>query len=160
MLADTARHTWFGRNTLGNQIPGKTLQFRLSRRQLLTIAAGTGLDLVVGSLVVDQFVRPPMDRFEPGSSSFYRRLGPGEGASEVEHYDSIDQLTRSRTAVVLATLADVIETRVIHGEGNHELHMIGVVLEPADVLHGRWVQKYKGRLTVEFIGGGEGSSPD
>lgn len=89
----------------------------------------------------------------PNTDRFYSRLAPSAGASEPLLYRSIEEMARGSSVVVRARVIDVTAGRVIEEEGGGKLHMLAVVLQPAEELRGHITETYNGKLTVSFIAG-------
>ena len=110
------------------------------------------LGLLVGVAVVSGS-KPESDRWNPQARLFYQSLMSGvQGASESEHFSTLEELSKSATAVVLAKPSDVFVTRVMSGEDERGLSMIGVSLSSVDVLRGSADVMHNGSVVVEFVG--------
>ncbi|GIF67739.1 hypothetical protein Ais01nite_57740 [Asanoa ishikariensis] len=95
-----------------------------------------------------------LDLRRSGDLAFYQTFNM-DGFDSAHHYRDLDEATRASTAVVVARVVDVVITRIFQGEGaDDRFPMIGLVLQPTDVVSGALPPQSADRLTVEFIGSG------
>jgi len=95
-----------------------------------------------------------LDLRRSGDLAFYQTFNV-DGFEWVHHYRDLDEAARASTAVVVARVVDVLITRIFQGEAaDDRFPMIGVVLQPTDVVAGALPPQAADRLTVEFVGSG------
>lgn len=94
------------------------------------------------------------DRYFAGDrAAFAPYRAVGEGAN-VAGYDSLDAAVEASDLVVVGEIVDVRPTRVLVGEvPTDKVHMIGLVLDPTDVLKGPLPEADRDAVVIEFIGG-------
>lgn len=84
--------------------------------------------------------------------AFFEHIQFGGGTREAEHYKTLDAGGRAASAVVVAEVVDATHTRTISGEESwDQLHMIGVVIRPVEVLRGNLPAEFSQQLVVEFM---------
>ncbi len=94
-----------------------------------------------------------LDAFHPRNLRFYRSLGLGRVAAEVERYGSLQAAKSRASLVVVARVLDAGYTRTIGGDAGDSIQLLGVVIEPVHVLAGSVPGQYAQAITVEFLSG-------
>ncbi|GIF72367.1 hypothetical protein [Asanoa siamensis] len=95
-----------------------------------------------------------LDLHRSGDLGFYASFNM-DGPDWAEHFGTLDEGARASTVVVVAKAVDVVVTRMFQGEvAEDRFPMIGVVLQPTDVVAGALPPGFSDRLTVEFVGSG------
>jgi len=101
-----------------------------------------------------------IDLYQPGAADFYRSFRM-EGARSAEYYETLKEAVPAASAVVVAEITGIKQTRIIQGEmADDRLPMIGVILRPVDVLAGQLPPEFAAELTVEFIGSDDPATLD
>lgn len=111
--------------------------------------------VAVGTILGLRFMSDQSDtgyEYRTADVAFFTRLQFGGDTREVEHYKTIESGARAASAVVVAEIVDAKHTRTITGEEPwDQLHMIGIVIRPVEVLRGNLPPEFSQQLIVEFM---------
>lgn len=137
----------------GTSLRGKAGEWVRAHRLRVGVAA-TALAVVCAVGVVVS--RPPAtDVYRADALGFFERnFAFGAGGNEFENYPSLEATAAAADAVVVATVEDVVTTRVIQTDGDDRVYMVGIKIKPIEVVRGALPDEFKEQLIVEFTLGG------
>ncbi len=136
-----------------SDLPKRTAWLRVAAGAAVLAAAAVATTVAVGHQPTAAPVvasASSIDTYRPGDLAFYSKFEYDESKLE-RGYKGIADATSAASAVVLAKATDVRITRTITEENGDQLHMVGVALQPSEVIRGR-LSDSAGRELVVVLG--------